>query len=75
MFKVAFGEQALGITQVFELFFKFKGSVTSLTDAEHSRHVSAGKTDENVHLPKEDVIKNRRVTVYELANVGQFRTF
>jgi len=45
-------------TQVFELFFNFKSSVTSLKDPEHSRHVSTGKTNGNVHLAEEHVIKN-----------------
>jgi hypothetical protein len=35
MFKVAFGEQTVGITQVLELFFNLKSSMTSVKNAEH----------------------------------------
>jgi len=48
----------VGKTGVFQLFFNFKSIVTSLKDAEHSRHVSRGKADGNVQLAEEHVIKN-----------------
>jgi hypothetical protein len=75
MFKVAFGEQTVGITQVFELFFNFQSSVPPVKEAEHSRRVSTEKMDENVQRAESISSKNRRVTVCELANMGQFRTF
>jgi len=53
IFKVAFGELTVEKTRVFKLFFNFKSSVTSLKDAE-----STGKTNGNVHLAEEHVIKN-----------------
>jgi hypothetical protein len=48
MLKVCFGKQIVGRTQVFEWFSKFKNSVSSAEDDEHSGHPSMSKTDENV---------------------------
>ena len=49
MLNVAFGEQTMGITQVFlKWFSEFKSSVTSAEDTDGSGRPSASRTDENL---------------------------
>jgi hypothetical protein len=48
MLKVAFGEQTMGRTQVFECFSKPKSCVTCVENDECSGCPSASRTDENM---------------------------
>jgi hypothetical protein len=67
--KVTFGEQTAGRTHVFDWFSKFRSCMTSAEDAEHLELTSTSKTGESVERLKEVVLKNRRMTLYEVANV------
>jgi hypothetical protein len=69
MLEVCFGEQAMGRTQVFEWFSKFKCSVTSREEAESSGRPSTNKTDDNVNKVKELVHKIGRFTTSDVANM------
>jgi hypothetical protein len=46
--KIAFAEQTVGRTLVFDWFCMYKSSVMSVEDAKHSGHPLMCKTDENV---------------------------
>jgi hypothetical protein len=48
MFKTAFGDNAMGRTQTFELFSRFKRGKNSVEVSERSGRPSMGRTDENV---------------------------
>jgi hypothetical protein len=81
--KILSGEQIVCRTQVFEWFSKFRISMTSAKDAEHLEHVSTSKMGESAEQVKEVLLKNRRMTLHEVANifsisfvsVSQFREF
>jgi hypothetical protein len=62
----------MGRTQVFEWRSKFKTSVTSVEDAEHSGCPSTSKRGENVDQVKEFVLKIRIINICKVANVGKF---
>jgi hypothetical protein len=51
-------------------FSRSKTCVTSLEDAECLGHPSVGKTDESVYQVKECNLKNRRITICEVANMS-----
>jgi hypothetical protein len=46
--KVAFAEQIVGRTQIFEPFFKLKIGVISVEDAQHSGYPLMSQTNESV---------------------------
>jgi len=69
MLEVAFREQTVGRTQVFEWLFKFKSSMTSVEDSERSGRPSTGKTDEDVEQLKELVLRNIRNTTDSVADM------
>jgi len=48
MLAVAFGEQTVWRTQIFEWFVNFKSYVTSIEDAQHMGHSSTKKVNERV---------------------------
>jgi len=58
-FKVAYIEQPMGRTQVFDWFSKFKGGGTYAEDSECLEYLVTRKTDGLVDWVKELVIKNR----------------
>jgi hypothetical protein len=53
----------------FHWLSKFKSSLTSVKDANHSGHPLRGKTDENVDKVKDLVSEHRRITIHEVANI------
>jgi hypothetical protein len=80
MLMLDFGDQIMGIIQFSEWFSQFKSGVTTVEDAAHSGCTPTGKTHTNVDQDKAVVIKNKRITSHEVANMlgiscGQFRAF
>ena len=67
--KVPSGQQTVGKTQIFYWFSKFRSSVTSAEDAGHLERISTSKTGASVEQVKEVLLKNRGMTLYEVANV------
>jgi len=67
--KTPSGEQTVGRTQVFDWFSKFRSSAASAEDAERLEHISTSKTGKSAGQVKEVLLKNRRMTLYEVANV------
>jgi hypothetical protein len=58
-FKVAYIEQPVGRTQVFDWFSKFKGSRTYAEDSECLEYLVMSKTDDLVDWVKELVVRNK----------------
>jgi len=69
MLEVTFREQTVGRMQVSERLFKFKSSMTSAEDSEHSGRPSTGKTDEDVEQLKEHLLRNIRNTTHSVADM------
>jgi hypothetical protein len=67
--KVPSGEQTVWRTQVFEWFSKFRSSMTSARDAVHLEHISTSITGENAEQVKEVLLKNRWITLHEVAYI------
>ena len=66
MLKVAFGDQALNKTQVFEWYKRFREGRETLEDDPRSGRPATAITEENVEKTKQIVLDNRRITVREL---------
>jgi len=62
MLKTAFGDNAMGRTQTFEWFSRFKRGETSVEDSERS-----GRTNENVENVRKIVNEDRRNAITETA--------
>jgi hypothetical protein len=67
MLKTAFGGNAMGRTQTFEWFSRFKRGETSVEDSEGSGRPSTGHTDENVENVRKMFNEDRRNTITEIA--------
>jgi hypothetical protein len=67
MLKTAFGDNAMGRTQSFERFSRFKLGETLVEDSERSGRPSTGRTDENVGSVREIFNEDRRNTIMEIA--------
>jgi histone-lysine N-methyltransferase SETMAR len=65
--KTAFGDIAMGRTQTFEWFSRFKRGETSIEDSLRSGRPPTGRTDENVENVRKIVSENRRNTITEIA--------
>jgi hypothetical protein len=65
--KTAFGDNAMGRAQSFELFSPFKIRETSVEDSESSGRPSAGRTEENVENVRKIFKEDRRNTITEIA--------
>jgi hypothetical protein len=63
MFKMTFGEQAMGRRQTFEWFAKLRMGLTSVESAEHSGHPSTARTDESVARVNELVNYSKKTWV------------
>jgi hypothetical protein len=63
MLKTAFGDNAMGRTQTFEWFSRFKRGETSVEDSERLGRPSTGRTDENVENVRKIVNEDRRNTI------------
>jgi len=67
MVKIAFREEAMGRTQTYEWWNRFKEGRTSVDDDPRSGRPSTSKTDDNVANVREVIRSNRRLTVREVA--------
>jgi len=67
MLKKAFREEAMGRTQTYEWWKRFKGGRTSVHDDPRSGRSSTSKTDDNVAKVREVIRSNRRLTVRDVA--------
>ena len=67
MLKIAFREEAMGRTQTYERWKRFKEGRTSIDDDLRSGQPSTSKTDDNVAKVREVIRSNRRLTVREVA--------
>jgi hypothetical protein len=63
MLKIAFREEAMGRTQTYEWWKRFKEGQTSIDDDLRSGRPSTSKTDDNVAKVHEVIHSNRRLTV------------
>jgi len=68
MLMVDFGDQIIGIMQFSEWFSQLKSGET-VEDAAHSGCTLTSKTHKIVDQDKAVVIKNKRITVHEVANM------
>jgi len=69
-----------GRNSSFRWFSKFKSCSTYAIDSKCSGRPLTNKTDKNVGQVKEPFLKNRRISIHEVANslelhTGQFRAF
>ena len=66
MLKTAYKGDALGKTQVFEWFSRFKSGEMSIEDQARSGRPSTARTDENVKKIHEIIMEDRRKTIEEV---------
>ena len=67
MLKIAFREEAIGRTQTYEWWKRFKEGRNSVDDDPRSGRPSTSKTDYNVAKVREVIRSNCRLTVREVA--------
>jgi len=67
MLKIAFREEAMGRTQTYEWWKRFKEGRTSIDDDPRSGRPSTSKTNDNVAKVREVIRSNPRLTVREVA--------
>jgi predicted transcriptional regulator len=67
MLKTAFGDNAMGRTQAFEWFSRFKRGETSVEDSERSGRPSTCRTEKNVENVRKIVNEHGRNTITEIA--------
>jgi len=67
MLKIAFRKEAMGRTQTYEWWKRFKEGRTSVDDVPRSGRPSTSKTDDNVAKVHEVIRSNRRLTVRKVA--------
>ena len=67
MLKIAFREEAMGRTQTYEGWKRFKEGRNSVDDDPLSGRPSTSKTDDNVAKVREVIRSNRRLTVREVS--------
>lgn len=70
MLKTAYKDDALGKTQVFEWFSRFKKGEMSIDDKPRSGRPSTSRTDENVAKIREIVLEDRRRTIDEMVELS-----
>lgn len=66
MLKEAFGDDAMGKSQTYEWFRRFKEGRTSVEDDERSGRPSSGRNDENIARVREKILEDRRQTISDL---------
>jgi hypothetical protein len=69
MIKQAFGDDALGQTQTYDWFNRFKNGRTSIDDDERSGRPSTGTTPENVAKVREVIREDRRRMIQDVCNI------
>ena len=65
----AYGEDAMGHTQVFDWFHRFKEGRTSIESYLRSGRPSTSRNEEMIAKVRTTVCSNRRLTVREIADV------
>lgn len=68
MLRTAYGEEAMGKSQAFEWFSKFKRGVTSVKDENRLGRPTSSKTNKNIDRVREMVLNDRRITIRELSD-------
>ncbi|XP_029160318.1 protein GVQW3-like [Nylanderia fulva] len=68
MLTVAYGESTLSKKNVYKWYKLFQEGLENVNDEPRSGRPSTSKTDENVQEVKEIVLKNRRITIREIAD-------
>jgi len=67
MLKTAFGEQAMGCSQTFQWFSRFKAGRTSTDDNEHSGRPVSSSTPEMIERVHQIIREDRRHTIDEVS--------
>lgn len=67
MLEKCFGNDSLKKTVVYQWHERFKSGRESIEDDERSGRPSTSKTDENIDKVKEMLVKNRKLTIREIA--------
>jgi hypothetical protein len=67
--EVAFGQQKMGRTHVFDWLSKLNRSVTSVEDVKNSEHPSKSTTECNMVKVQGLVLENKRIAIHKAANV------
>jgi len=67
MLKTAFGEQAMGRSQTFQWFSRFKAGRTSIDDDERSGRPVSSSTPEMIERVHQIIRKDRRRTIDEVS--------
>lgn len=70
MLKTAYKDDAMGKTQVYEWFSRFKNGDMSIDDKPRSGRPSTARTDENVEQIRELVLTDRRQTIDQLSEIS-----
>ncbi|PNF18364.1 hypothetical protein B7P43_G13571 [Cryptotermes secundus] len=70
MLKTAYKDDAMGRTQVFEWFSRFKNGEMSLDDKPRSGRPSTARTHENVEKIREIIKEDRRRTIEEIVELS-----
>jgi len=67
MLKTAFGEQAMGHSQTFQWFSRFKAGRTSIDDDERSVRPVSSSTPEMIERVHQIIHKDRHLTINEVS--------
>ena len=70
MLTIAYGESTLSNKNVYKWYKLFQEGRENVEDEPRPGRPSMSTTDENVEAVKEIVLKNRRITIREVADVG-----
>lgn len=70
MLKTAYQDDAMGKTQVYEWFARFKNGDMSIDDKPRSGRPSTARIDENVEKIRELVLTDRRQTIDQLSEIS-----
>jgi hypothetical protein len=69
MLETACKEAALGKTQVYEWFFRFRNGELSLAGKSRSGRHLTSRTDENIAINRELILEDRRRTIDEFVDL------
>ena len=67
MLKTAFGEQAMGRSQTFQWFSRFKAGRTSIDDDERTGRPVSSSTPETIERVRQIIREDRRRTIDEIS--------
>jgi len=69
MLKTAFGEQAMGRSQTFQWFYRFKAGRTSIDNDERSGRPVSSSTPEMIERVRQIILEVRRRTIDEVSRL------